>query len=181
MKPCRSGPSTCILFRTVSSGKTAVFDSKAATVEAEMSAAAVLLVLERVLVRVLVPVRALAYPIVVVFAVASDGDGDGGGGAADADADADADDDNDDDTTDGRSENRARSGGRSASYEQKNRPMYGAVPSSAAARPRYAARKRDGIVFAVAAAAAGVCDRPPWDAGGSSPCRSDRTAARRVG
>lgn len=32
-------------------------------------------------------------------------------------------------------ENKVRSGVRSNSYEQKKRPMYGAVPSSAAARP----------------------------------------------
>lgn len=84
----------------------------------------------------------------------------------------------------GATENKVRSGVRSNSYEQKKRPMYGAVPSSAAARPWYAVRMRDenvlvrlsDTVFAgvVVAAAAGAKTA-------SSPRRSERTAARSVG
>ena len=98
------------------------------------------------------------------------------------------------DAADGLRENKARSGGRSASYEQKKRPMYGAVPSSAAARPRYAARKRDENVFTGVSAFLVDCNGVvcllamvvesavfPFRTGTSSPRKSDRIAARSVG
>ena len=83
----------------------------------------------------------------------------------------------------GAMENKVRSGVRSNSYEQKKRPMYGAVPSSAAASPWYAVRMRDDNVFVrlLHVTVFDVDDNAAGAGTASSPRRSDRTAARSVG
>ena len=82
-------------------------------------------------------------------------------------------------------EKNVRSGVRSNSYEQKKRPMYGAVPSSAAASPRYAVRMRADKVLAPLLGASFVDVAVDADFAGakiaSSPRTSERTAARSVG